>query len=181
MTIHIIIILILITLFTIGLIYLSTYNKFQDYIIKINEVESKIDDSLREKFDTILKLNNIIKDKIKTNKILVDNLKELKDKDISSFDMDRKLVEELNKVIYVKDKFSELDNDEDIIKLLYSIEDLDESLSAFKKFYNETITAYNVLIRKMPYNIVGKILKYKEKTFFDGKDMSDDKIDDFKL
>lgn len=181
MTIHIIIILILIILFTIGLIYLSTYNKFQDYIIKINEVESKIDDSLREKFDTILKLNNIIKDKIKTNKILVDNLKELKDKDISSFDMDRKLVEELNKVIYVKDKFSELDNDEDIIKLLYSIEDLDESLSAFKKFYNETITAYNVLIRKMPYNIVGKILKYKEKTFFDGKDMSDDKIDDFKL
>lgn len=181
MTIHIIIILILITIFTIGLIYLSTYNKFQDYIIKINEVESKIDDSLREKFDTILKLNNIIKDKIKTNKILVDNLKELKDKDISSFDMDRKLVEELNKVIYVKDKFSELDNDEDIIKLLYSIEDLDESLSAFKKFYNETITAYNVLIRKMPYNIVGKILKYKEKTFFDGKDMSDDKIDDFKL
>ena len=181
MTIHIIIILILITLFTIGLIYLSTYNKFQDYIIKINEVESKIDDSLREKFDTILKLNNIIKDKIKTNKILVDNLKELKDKDISSFDMDRKLVEELNKVIYVKDKFSELDNDEDIIKLLYSIEDLDESLSSFKKFYNETITAYNVLIRKIPYNIVGKILKYKEKTFFDGKDMSDDKIDDFKL
>ena len=181
MTIHIIIILILITIFTIGLIYLSTYNKFQDYIIKINEVESKIDDSLREKFDTILKLNNIIKDKIKTNKILVDNLKELKDKDISSFDMDRKLVEELNKVIYVKDKFSELDNDEDIIKLLYSIEDLDESLSAFKKFYNETITAYNVLIRKIPYNIVGKILKYKEKTFFDGKDMSDDKIDDFKL
>ena len=181
MTIHIIIILILITLFTIGLIYLSTYNTLQDYIIKINEVESKIDDSLREKFDTILKLNNIIKDKIKTNKILVDNLKELKDKDISSFDMDRKLVEELNKVIYVKDKFSELDNDEDIIKLLYSIEDLDESLSAFKKFYNETITAYNVLIRKMPYNIVGKILKYKEKTFFDGKDMSDDKIDDFKL
>ena len=37
------------------------------------------------------------------------------------------------------------------------------------------------LIRKFPYNIMGKILKYKEKTFFDGKDMNDDDIKDFKL
>ena len=42
------------------------------------------------------------------------------------------------------------------------IEDIDESLRAFKKFYNETIVFYNKLIRKFPYNIIGKILKYKE-------------------
>ena len=60
MTIHFIIILIIIILFALFIVYSTTYNKFQDYIIKINEVESKIDDSLREKFDIILKLNNII-------------------------------------------------------------------------------------------------------------------------
>ena len=67
MTIHFIIILIIIILFALFIVYSTTYNKFQDYIIKINEVESKIDDSLREKFDIILKLNNIIKEIIKPN------------------------------------------------------------------------------------------------------------------
>ena len=181
MVIHIIIIFLIILLFTIGIIYLTTYNRYQDYIIKINEVESKIDDNLRDKFDIILKLNNNIKEKIKTKKVLVDDISKLKEKDISSFDMDRKLNEAMNKVNVVKDNYDDLDNDKDVSKLLFEIEDLDESLRACKKYYNETITEYNKLIRKIPYNIVGKILKYNEKPFFDGKDMNDENTKDFKL
>ena len=181
MIIHIIIIVIVILLFTIGIIYLTTYNKYQDYIIRINEVESKIDESLRDKFDIILKLNSNIKEKIKTKKVLVDDISNLKDEDISSFEMDRKLVEAMNKVNFVKDNYSQLDDDDEVIKLMYNIEDIDESLRACKKFYNETISEYNKLIRKIPYNIIGKILKYKEKTFFDGKNMNDENINDFKL
>lgn len=181
MTIHIVILLIIIILFTIGYIYLTTYNKYQDYIIRINEVESKIDDNLRDKFDIILKLNSNIKEKIKTKKELVDDLSNLKDEKISSFDMDRKLIDAMNKVNFVKDNYQELDADKEVAKLLYNIEDIDESLKACKKYYNETITEYNKLIRKIPYNIIGKIFKYSEKTFFDGKDMTDDDINDFKI
>ena len=181
MTIHIIIVALIIIIFTIGIIYLTTYNKYQDYIIRINEVESKIDDYLRDKFDTILKLNNNIKEKIKTKKENVDDITNLKDENISSFDLDRKLIEALNKINFVKENYEELDKDEEVIKLFYNIEDIDESLRACRKYYNETITEYNKLIKKIPYNIVGKILKYKEKTYFDGKNMNDEIIDDFKL
>ena len=181
MTIHIIIIILIIILFTLSYLFLTTYNKYQDYIIKINEVESKIDDSLREKFDNIINLNNLIKDKIKTKKEIVDDLSNLKNEDISSFDIDRKLTEALNKVKFIKEKYTELDGDQDLIKILYEIDDEDESLRAYKKYYNETITEYNKLIRKIPYNIVGKIFKYNEKTFFDKKDMSDENYNDFKL
>ncbi|MBO5182845.1 MAG: LemA family protein [Bacilli bacterium] len=179
MSIHIIIIILIIIIFTLFIIYSTIYNKFQDYIIKINEVEGKIDDAIREKFDIILKLNNIIKEKIKTNKTLVDDLTKIKN--VSSFEMDRKLIDAMNKVNFVKSKYDKIETDEEVIKLTYDIEDIDESLRAFKKFYNETITDYNRLIRIFPYNIVGYILKYKEKTFFDGKDMNDDNIKDFKL
>lgn len=181
MTIHIVIIALILILFTGAYIFLTTYNKYQDYIIKINEVESKIDNSLREKFDNIIKLNNSIKDKIKTQKQIVDDLSNLKEESISSFDMDRKLTEALSKVKFIKEKYTELDGDEDLMKILYDIDDEDESLRAYKKYYNETITEYNKLIRKIPYNIIGKIFKYKEKTFFDKKDMSDDNYNDFKL
>ena len=181
MTIHIIIIIIIIILFIGVFTYINTYNKFQDYVIRINEAESKIDETLREKYDIILKLNNIIKEKIKTNKHLVDDISNLKDKKISSFEMDRALIDAMNKVNFVKEKYDTLDGDEEVIKLIYDIEDFDESLRACKKYYNETITEYNKLIKRIPYNIVGKILKYNEKTFFDGKDMTDKNIKDFKL
>ena len=177
----VIILIIIVVIFLLFISFSIIYNKFQDYIIRINEVEGKIDEAIREKFDIIIKLNNITKEKIKTKKVLVDDISKLKDKKISSFEIDRKLVEALNKINFVKSQYTELETDEDVIKLTYDIEDIDESLRAFKKFYNETIVFYNRLIRKFPYNIMGKILKYKEKTFFDCKDMNDDDIKDFKL
>ena len=157
----VIILIIIVVIFLLFIAFSIIYNKFQDYIIRINEVEGKIDEAIREKFDIIIKLNNIIKEKIKTKKVLVDDISKLKDKKISSFEIDRKLVEALNKINFVKSQYTELETDEDVIKLTYDIEDIDESLRAFKKFYNETIVFYNILIRKFPYNIIGKILKYK--------------------
>lgn len=181
MSLSIIILIIIIILFSLFIFVSIIYNKFQDYIIKINEVESKIDDTLRNKFDDILQMNNIIKETIKTNKAIVDDISKLKDTDISSFELDRKLADSLNKINFIKGQYEELKSIEKLNKLTYEIDEMDEALEAYKKFYNEKIVSYNKLIRIFPYNIIGIILKYKEKTFFDGKDMNDDNIKDFKL
>ena len=176
-----VILIILVVAFTVFIISNIIYNRFQDYIIKLNEVEGKIDETLRSKYDTIIKANNIIKEKIKTKKEVVDDIEELKDQDISSFEMYRKLTDSFNKIDYIKKQYKELNKDEDINKLFYDINDMDESLSAYIKYYNENIVGYNSFIRKFPYNLIGIILKYKEKNFFDGKDLNDDNIKDFKL
>ena len=44
----IIILVIIIIICTIAIFYATVYNKFQDYIIRINEVESIIDNNLRK-------------------------------------------------------------------------------------------------------------------------------------
>lgn len=181
MNAYIIVLIILIILFCIFISYSIIYNKFQDYIIKINEAEGKIDEVLRSKFDSIIEMNNIIKEGIKTNKVIVDDISKIKSDEISSFELDRKLTQALNKINFVKDQYSELKSNEKLNKLSYDVEDMNESLQAYKKFYNESIVSYNKLIRIFPYNLIGIILKYKEKTFFDGKDMNDENIKDFKL
>ncbi len=181
MNTSIIILIILIILFFLFISYSVIYNKFQDYIIKINEVEGKIDDVLRDKFDSLIEMNSIIKEGIKTNKAIVDDISKINSNEISSFELDRKLTKALNKINFVKEQYTELKSNEKLNKLSYNIDDMNESLSAYKKYYNETIVSYNKLIRKFPYNIIGLILKYKEKTFFDGKDMNDENIKDFKI
>ena len=48
----------------------TVYNKFQEYIIKINEVESMIDNYLRNKYDLINRCIPIIKSNIDSDKEL---------------------------------------------------------------------------------------------------------------
>ena len=177
----IIILVILVLLFSIFIIANIIYNKFQDYIIRINEVEGKIDESLRNKYDDIMKLNNIIKEKIKTEKELVDDLSNLKNEDKTSFEIHRALIDSFNKIDFVKKQYKELKNSKEVEELYNDISDIDESLSAYIKYYNDNISLYNKFIRKFPYNIIGIILKYREKTFFDGKDLNDEITNDFKL
>lgn len=181
MKLWIVILIILVILFAIFMIVNYIYNKFQDYIIKINEVEGKMDETLRNKFDNILKINNIIKERIKTKKELVDDLEEIKSDEKSSFEIYRILKESYNKIDFVRKQYKEVSTSEEINKLFYEIDELDETLKAYIKFYNENIVEYNKLIRKVPYNVIGIILKYEEKKFFDGKDLNDDNIKDFKL
>ena len=177
----IIILVILVLLFSIFIIANIIYNKFQDYIIRINEVEGKIDESLRNKYDDIMKLNNIIKEKIKTDKELVDDLSNLKNEDKTSFEIHRALIDSFNKIDFVKKQYKELKNSKEVDELYNDISDIDESLSAYIKYYNDNISLYNKFIRKFPYNIIGIILKYREKKFFDGKDLNDEITNDFKL
>lgn len=177
-----VIILIIIIIIAISIILYSTiYNKFQDSIIKLNEVEGKIDETLRNKYDHLIEMNNIIKETIKSKKEVIENLQDLKDEKLTTFELDRKLCESLSKINFVRRQYGELHDIDNLNKLANEIDEMDESLIAYRKFYNETITIYNELIRKIPYNIIGKIHHYEEKNFFDERNLNDEDIKDFKL
>ena len=49
------------------LLIISSYNKFQVYIIRINEAETNIDSVLRKRFDLLNKSVEIIKEVTKTD------------------------------------------------------------------------------------------------------------------
>ena len=180
MKLWLIILIILVVIFAIFLLVNIIYNKFQDFIIRIKEVEGKIDDTLRDKYDDLLKINNIVKEKINTDKEIIDDLEDIKTDEKSSFEVHRLLKESFNKLDFIKKQYKEL-NTEDINKLFFEINEMDESLNVYIKYYNENIVEYNKYVRKFPYNIIGIILKYKEKPFFDNKDLNDENIKDFKI
>ena len=70
---------------------------------------------------------------------------------------------------------------EEIKKIKKQIDDIDIKVDNSIDYYNDNITTYNTMIKKFPSNIVATFCKYKEKLFFDRKDMSDEDYDDFKL
>lgn len=166
-------------------IYMYLYNSIQDYIVKINEVESIIDSNLRGKYDSINKCVSIIKsdDSIckELDKNIFEEIVKLRNRKISNFDLDRKLIDANSQFIALKQKYEQLNNNEEIKEITKKIEDYDEKLDVNREYYNRNIAEYNKLVMVFPTNMVAKMCKYKEKLFFDRKDMSDEDYNDFKL
>ena len=182
MVIYMITNFILVLIIIVGIIaiaYVITYNNLVNYKIKIEKAEGIIDENLRQKYDLIVKMNIAIK-KVVTKKDYLKDYIDLKDKRISNYELDRKLTEAMNIILEVKNDYNELDNKE-FNNELKEINIINETLTSCKTYYNKNTTELNQIIRKFPSNIVAKIHRYKIKPFFDGKNMQDAVIDDFKL
>ena len=174
-----IILLIIIIIGIIAIVYVITYNNLVNYKIKIEKAEGIIDENLRNKYDLIAKMNIAIKKVVNKKDYLKDYI-DLKDKRISNYELDRKLTEAMNIILEVKGDYSELDTKE-FNNDLKEVNKINETLTSCKTYYNKNTTELNQIIRKFPTNIVAKIHRYKIKPFFDGKNMQDAVIDDFKL
>ena len=166
-------------------VYIYLYNRIQDFVVKINEVESIIDNNLRNKYDNINKCVSIINSdesiKKDDDKKVFESIVKLRNRKISNFDLDRKLIDANNQFYSLKQKYPSLNQNEEIKTLSKKIEDCDEKLDVNRDYYNTNISEYNKLIKLFPTNIVAKLCKYEEKLYFDRKDMSDDDFNDFKF
>lgn len=78
--------MILIVICIILIWYVNVYNKFQEYIIRINEVESNIDTILRKRFDLLNKSIGIIKSSNEelNDKDVLKEINELRSKKLSN-------------------------------------------------------------------------------------------------
>lgn len=177
----IIFLLIVIAVSILAIIYINSYNDLQYLKTKIEQAESVIDESLRNKYDLLVKANSIIKKELKTKKEYLKGLTSLKDKKISNFDFDRTLVEYHNTINDLINDHEKLSKNKDLNNILYDIKSEDEKLVSGKNYYNKNTTESNQLIRKFPSLVIAKLLHYKVRPYFDGKDMQDEDIEDFKL
>lgn len=164
-----------------AIFYIAVYNKIQVLNIRVNEAETIIDEELRKKYDLILQSEAIIKKTTKKEITLFQELKDLKEKDISTFDFERKCVEGYNLIKQIQSDYENLDKNDEFLKIINNIMDSNEKLEAAKSFYNKYTSKLNEVIRKFPSNIIALIHQVKVKTYFDGKNMFDEEIEDFKL
>ena len=175
-----ILLIIVIIICLMGIYYAISFNTLNDLKTKIHEAEVIIDEALRNKYDTLMRVSNHIRKHMENNKNYFKEYEKLKDPNMTNFDMDRKLNEGYTLILKMIDDLK-LNEDEEINGELEQIKRLDEKLTAAKNYYNKNTSEENAIVRKFPTNIIAKIHGFKVKLFFDGKDMDDEIIDDFKM
>lgn len=161
--------------------YIVLYNKLQHYTTKVDQAESIIDETLRNRYDLIIEASTIINNTVSDKKNLLKDVAKLKDTDISNFDLDRKLTDSIALIRQLKSDYEVLANNKDFKKILSELKSTDEKMHAAKSYYNKYTNLLNDQVRKFPSNVIAKMHDIEVKLFFDKKDMHDDKIDDFKF
>lgn len=176
------IILILVVIICLLIIaYIVTYNKIQNIKIRIDEAETIIDDNLRKRFDIMSNLLNILDNEFKIDNKYFKEFAKLKESKISNFDLDRKITEGVNLVKQIKFDNKEINEDKNIKEMMKELRVIEEHLEAAKAFYNTYTSDLNKLIQNFPSTIVAKFHGIKVRAYFDGKNLNDDDINDFKL
>ena len=181
MTFILFICIILIIVCTLLIAYMVIYNKFQELIIRINEAEVEIDSILRKRFDLLNKSINILKANTNVEGEVLELIVKLRSRKLTNFDLDRNLYEAINEFNEYSEKYPELKESDNFIKIELGLSESEAEIIACRKYYNDIITEYNRLVKSLPSSIVAKIAKLKEKNYFDGRDRNDDVLNDFKL
>ena len=159
----------------------SSYNQFQVLIIRINEAEANIDAVLRKRFDLLNKSIDIIKENTKTDDNVLEQIVKIRSRKLSNFDLDRKLYDGIKEFEKYKEKYPKLKDVQSFMKIDIGLNESEAEIVAFRKYYNDIITDYNKIVKAFPTNIIALFFKFKSKLYFDGKDMNDEIVDDFKL
>ena len=173
--------LIITTIIILLIIYIHLYNKINESIIRIEEAESRIDNNLRDKYDLLNRSIALIRNKIELEPDAFKEIVKLRSRKISNFDLDRVLVKSYNEFLTIYEANSKVRESDEIFKVSRQLEIINDELLTLRNYYNANITNYNQLIKKFPTVIIANIKKYKERPFYDLKDMTDEDYQDFKL
>lgn len=157
------------------ILLVATYNHFQDYIIRINEADVNIDAVLRKRFDLLNKSIGIIKTNIETDENVLDKITELRSKKLTNFELDRNLYDAINEFHIIKEKYPQLQTNEEFIKIDINLMESESEIVGLRKYYNDIISDYNKLVKSCPSNLIAIIKNYKTKSYFDGNNLDNEK------
>lgn len=164
-----------------GIFYVYQYNKLQHSKTKIDHAECLIDEALRSTYDILVKADKVIQSEVGGDKTYFKGLDKVKNENISNFDLDRKLTEYISLLEQIKLDYPDLNTNKGFKEVLNENKKASEKLQAAKSYYNKYTSELNDLIRTFPSNIVARMHAISIKPFFDGKNMEDEIVDDFKL
>ncbi len=158
--------------------YISTSNKLNRSVVKIDEALSGIDVALTKRHDVLTKMIEVVKSYTKHEKeTLFEVVKLRKNMSIEERnDANHAMDENFRKINVVAESYPELKSSENYKTLQQSIADVEEHLQAARRLYNSNVSLYNQLLVSFPTSNIAKNKGMSKKEFFEADDVKKDDI-----
>ena len=167
-----------ITLGVIGLlIFISIVLMYNTLIMRRNRVNyalSSIDALLKKRYDLIPNLVNTVKQYMRYEQSLLNQLTELRTKVITGplQEQERRMIDlEVEKlmrnILAIAENYPELKASSNFLQLQVALNEVEEQLSAARRALSASITEYNNAVKTFPTNIVAKLMNFEELKWYE--------------
>jgi len=159
--------------FFIMVIYLS-YNSLIGARNKVEKAFGDVDSYLKKRYDLIPNLVETLKAYMKHERNTLTDLTALRSQAVSGnltqdqkLDVENKLSGMVHSMLISVERYPDLKASEQFVEVERNWADLEEYISAARRYYNSAVNDYNNTVEKFPSNIIGRFMGFKHKKMFE--------------
>jgi LemA protein len=149
------------------------YNNLHARKNQIDFARSSIDALLKKRYDLVPGLNQIVSGYAQHEKSLFENLANARAEAMryngitpTRFKSESSIASGLGQVLLLAENYPELKADQQFIQFQKALLELEEQISAARRFYNAAINDYNNAVQTFPGNAMANLLGFKRQGFF---------------
>ena len=166
-------ILMIIVVVTIIVIAVTIYNNLVIKKNQINQSFSSVDVLLKKRCDLIPNLVAVVKQHMQFEQKTLAEITRLRSQVLTgNITQDRRLVLEnqisrtMGNILAMIENYPELQSNYHVSQLLATLTEIEEQISAARRFFNTAVTEYNNALEIFPSNIVANMMGYRLKDVF---------------
>lgn len=162
------VIIALLVVFVVGI-----YNKLVKQRMLVKEAASDIETFLKQRFDMIPNLVEIVKGYTKHESSTLEKVTEMRTKAMSAgslsekLEIDNEMSGMITKLFAVAENYPDLKADTSFLELQTNLSTLEEDIQKSRRYYNATARDYNTAIVVFPASILAGMFGFKEEPFFE--------------
>lgn len=169
----IIVVVVIFVLLGLGIVawVIATRNSFARMSVKIDEAESGIDVALTKRYDTLTKMQQVVKNYVEHERKTLKEVIKLRNpkecKTIAEKNAANEMMDTAEKSLHVvMEQYPQLKADALMVKLQDSVQEVEDNLSASRRIYNSNVSIFNQQLKSFPSSVIGRSAGYVEKEFF---------------
>ena len=151
----------------------SIFNKLVRIKNYVEEAEADIKVQLKRRFDLIPNLIETVKGYMSHEKEVLEKITELRSKALSTSDfnesdkINKEISKNISNILVSFENYPDLKSNQNFLALQTELSDTENKIQASRRFYNNVVKDYNILIESIPTNIFAKIFNHKRKALLD--------------
>lgn len=157
-------------------VLIGIFNKLAKLKVMVEEASSDIETFLKQRYDMIPNLVEIVKGYAKHESETLEKVTEMRTKAMSAESLPEKMKMEeglsnaITKLFAVAENYPDLKANTNFIELQATLKDLEDNIQKSRRYYNGAARDFNTAIVVFPTNLIAKIFGYKKVEFFEASE-----------
>ncbi|HIK55997.1 MAG TPA: LemA family protein [Synechococcales cyanobacterium M55_K2018_004] len=174
--------MIILGVITLLVVYLLIYNSLVGKKNQVEQAFSSIDVLLKKRCDLIPNLVATVKNYMQFEQKTLVEVTRLRSRAIQAqgdtrIDLENQISRAIGNIMVAVEAYPELKANQNFITLQESLNEIEEQISAARRFYNSAVTDYNNAVEMFPTNLVASQMNYRLRRLFEATEQDRRNVD----